>query len=130
MACQTCQQNRPDADQIRRSNALVCHFCLWAEHEGGPWHGTAVRCTVSGKPIESHVASCAPSCPKGKHYRDGVVRFWFMSWIGHVFPLAFLMRGSLTGPLPGCGCNAFLKRTWLRIKRKIAGTNPEVAHGV
>lgn len=127
--CASCTNARPDAAQIHRSNALLCHFCLWAEHDGGMWSGTAVTCTVSGKPVELHIASCKPSCPKNKHWKDGIVRFAWMRWMGHVYPLAWLMRRQFTGPLPACGCMVWAKMLWLKIRHKLARTNKGTSHG-
>lgn len=126
MACQSCMNARPDAIAIKRSNALLCQCCMWAEHDGGVWNGTAVLCTVSGRPVEVHIASCKPSCPKGKHWDNGVVRWAWMRWMGHVYPLAVLMRRQLSGPLPLCGCHYVAKTLWLRIKSWLVWTNKEV----
>lgn len=125
MACASCQQSGPHADQVRRARAVLCHSCVWASRERGQhrrW--TAVGCTVSGKTVEHHVSSCAPSCPKKKHPdMAGMVRWLWIEWYGVPKPLRWVVRP--TGPVPGCGCIKVLKNAWLwakpRILRLVAG---------
>lgn len=125
--CATCINTRPDADQIRRARALTCHWCIYADHDGGFWQGTAVACTVSGLPIERHIASCGPTCPKGKHRADGMVRWLGILWFGCPAPWRWFFKFS--GPIPGCGCMAWAKLLWIRIRHKLAITNKGTSHG-
>ncbi len=121
MTCQTCISLRKDADQIRRSRALTCHWCIYANHEGGFWTGTATHCTVSGKSIESHCGSCTPSCPKGKHRADGMVKWLGIHWYGP--PKPWRWGFTFSGPVPGCGCMKWAKDLWLTIRSKLVSTN-------
>jgi hypothetical protein len=118
MTCTTCQQKRPDAAEIRRARALMCTFCIYAEHDAdGPLHGQAITCTIGGRPVADYILSCQPSCPKGKHPdTSGIVRFAGVRWYGVPRFLRWLAAGRLTGAVPGCGCVLVLKNLWLRLK--------------
>ncbi len=115
MTCASCGSS-PDAAMVRRARAVICHTCLWVEHStDGPWTGVGVLCTISGKPVEQHIQSCAPSCPRKRHPdQTGMVRFMGMEWYGVPRFLRWVLAGRLTGTVPGCGCHARLKRLWLR----------------
>lgn len=117
MTCSSCINARPDASQIKRARAIMCHWCLWAEHDTGPWDGTAVSCTISGRPVDVHISSCRPSCPKNLHPDgDGLVRYLWITWYGVPAFLRWMLGKRLTGPVPGCGCMRWAKNLWLRIK--------------
>lgn len=132
MTCVGCINASPDAADIRRARAIICHWCLYAEHEpDGTITGTAVACTVDGLSVDSHVTSCRPSCPKGKHPdENGMVVFMGIRWYGVPAFLRWLLVFRLTGAVPGCGCVAYLKDLWLRAKARMAvRTNKESADG-
>jgi hypothetical protein len=101
---------RADAAQIRRARAILCHFCPYADHDGPWFNSPAIRCSVSGKPVEAHITSCAPSCPMGSHPdKEGYCRVAGVVTCG-VFKLwRWLFPVELTGPVPGCGCFQRLK---------------------
>lgn len=117
MGCNTCMNARPDAAEIRRARSIICHWCIYAEHDTGPWDGTAVTCTVDGLSVETHCTSCRPSCPVGKHPDlNGMVRFMGIEWYGVPAFLRWLLVFKLTGNVPGCGCVRVLKDLWLRFR--------------
>lgn len=123
MACPSCINARPDAYQIKRARALQCQMCMWADHDGGMWSGTAVTCTVSGRAVAVHIQSCAPSCPKGKHRADGMVKWLGLWWYGCPAPWRWPFKFS--GKIPGCGCTVAGKRAWLWIKAKLVWTSTD-----
>lgn len=142
-----CQQARADADQIRRARALVCHWCPRADFAPASparlfvgWllgllqskpaplpRWSAVRCTVSGRAVEDHCQTCAPSCPEGRHPRsaDGMVRDAGTWWYGVPAFKRWLAAHQVTGAVPGCGCCQPLKDAWVRFKAALPGAMAE-----
>lgn len=118
MTCASCANKSPEAAQIRRARAILCHFCPYVEHTSdGPWTGVGVACTVSGKPVDHHIQSCHPTCPVGKHPDPaGLVRFAWIRWYGVPRFLRWALAYRLTGAVPGCGCIYRLKNLWLRLR--------------
>lgn len=70
-----------------------------------------VMCLVDGKALTTHAR--AVDCPKGRHPKDGVVRWAWLDWYGVPFPIRWRLKRKqlVSNPdrLPGCGCIRVLK---------------------
>lgn len=112
----------PNAADIRRARAAMCETCPDAVREG-LWFsksGGAKLCGLSGKPVQLHIESCAPSCPRGLHPgKDGVVTWLGIRWFGVPYPIRLWLRWKTTGKFPGCGCIARLKVAWEGFKARV-----------
>ena len=118
MTC--CKFDPNDVQRTQRGRALMCHMCIYAEHDSAdPWGVGAVECTISGKPVNYHVISPQPTCPKGKHgsvEKPGLFRFLGVRWRGAPAPLRWLAFWRLRGKCNGCGCLHAGKRLAARIR--------------
>lgn len=82
--------------------AAMCASCA---------HAGIVMCTLDGKPLTTHAR--AVDCPKGRHPKDGVVKWALLGWYGVPFPIRWWLKRKqlVSNPdrLPGCGCIRVLK---------------------
>ena len=76
--------------------------------------GSAITCTVLGRPIADLVRRSEP-CPEGRHPdADGIVRWAGVRWFGVPEPLRWAIVWALGREprgLHGCGCIAAVKQS-------------------
>jgi hypothetical protein len=104
--CNGCVMWTPQADDHREARAVMCMGRCSRKDAAGD----AIQCTISGNPVEYHITSCSPSCPRGRHPdRRGVLRWAGIRWYGVPRPIAWAYRIRQ----PWCGCCYVLKNLWL-----------------
>jgi hypothetical protein len=108
-----CNQNKLLVEAERRSRAIMCHFCIYAEHHATePWKKGAVECRISGKPVSLYILNPVPCCPKNKH--GPITKYLGIRHYGAPKYLRWLLYKRLTGPVAGCGCIYVLKNMWVK----------------
>lgn len=100
----SCCQSKTENEIV--TNALMCHGCA---RRWGPL-------CPSGRFVSVHIEN--RDCPRGRFVKDGVVRWWWIRWIGVPMPLRWWARLTLRKcpKAPGCGCVKVLKDGWERVK--------------
>lgn len=96
-------KSAPQANPHRRTNAAMCAVCPSRKVD----IVGATACAAGPKPVPLTWEGLG-ACPRGRHTKNGIVRWWGIHWYGVPAPLRWMIIGrgvvKLNGPLPGCGC--------------------------
>lgn len=107
-----CNCHKP-ASLSTADKAAMCQTCPRSIKSAA---GSAITCTVLGRPIVEVVTIGMP-CPTGRHPdADGVVRWAGVRWFGVPEPLRWAIVWALGREprgLSGCGCIAAVKESRL-----------------